>query len=245
MADDRGVALVTGAGKRVGRAIALELAASGYDVAVHCHRSRTEAEEVARKIEALRRRACVVQGDLAEESSWPRLIDASTEALGRLDVLVNNASVFDAMRLDDFDATAWERTFRVNLTAVAGMCHHAAAQLRAGGRGCIVNLCDIAAERPFGKHLAYSCAKAGVVALTKALAVALAPQIRVNAVAPGIAVFPESYDAAPRARLTAEVPLQRAGTPEDVAGAVRYLVDDAPYVTGQILRVDGGRSVRW
>jgi pteridine reductase len=134
---------------------------------------------------------------------------------------------------------------RVNLTAVAGLCHHAAPHLATSGAGCIVNLCDIAADRPFRKHLAYSCAKAGLVALTKALAVELAPRVRVNGVSPGIAEFPESYDVATRERLVAEVPLKRAGTPEDIAKAVRYLVVEAPYATGQILRVDGGRSVGW
>ena len=108
-----------------------------------------------------------------------------------------------------------------------------------------MNLCDIAADRPFRKHLAYSCSKAGVAALTEALAVELAPEVRVNAVSPGIAAFPEDCDVEARERLIAKVPLRRAGTPEDVAAAVRYLAADAPYVTGQIIRVDGGRSVRW
>jgi pteridine reductase len=163
---------------------------------------------------------------------------------GRLDVLVNNASSFDALRLKDFTVEAWERTMRVNLTAVAGLSHEAAPHLAASGHGCIINLCDIAADRPFREHLAYSCSKAGLVALTKALAVELAPGIRVNGVSPGIALFPEHYDNAMRERLAAQVPLKRPGTPEDVAHAVRYLVS-AAYVTGEILQVDGGRSVRW
>ena len=245
MSPERRVALVTGATRRVGRAIAVELASAGYDVAVHYGRSADEATPVARQIEELGRRACLIQGDLSATSSWGRIVATCVEALGRLDVLVNNAAVFDPLGLADFGATAWERTMRINLTAVAGICHHAAAPLRAGGAGCIVNLCDIAADRPFRKHLAYSCSKAGVAALTKALAVELAPEVRVNAVSPGIAAFPEDCDAETRDRLTGEIPLQRAGTPEDVAAAVRYLVADAPYVTGQIIRVDGGRSVRW
>ena len=240
-----GVALVTGAAKRVGRAIALELASAGYDLGIHCHRSLTEAEELRGRITSLGRRAVVIQADLALPESWPRLVSSCVAELGRLDVLVNNASTFDSLRLDEFTVNAWERTMRVNLTAAAGLCHYAAPRLAAGGAGCIVNLCDIAADRPFRKHLAYSCAKAGLVALTRALAVELAPRVRVNGVSPGIAEFPESYNAATRERLTAEVPLKRAGTPEDIAKAVRYLAVDAPYVTGQILRVDGGRGVRW
>jgi pteridine reductase len=245
MSREGGVALVTGAARRVGRAVALELAAGGYDVAVHYRHSAEAAAEVVRQVQARGRRASLIQADLAQEASWERIVAACLEALGRLDALVNNAAVFEAMRLAEFDATAWERTLRINLTAVAGLCHHAAEPLRAGGRGCVVNLCDIAADRPFPEYLAYSCSKAGLVALTRALAVELAPAVRVNGVSPGIAVFPDDYDPPTRAHLTAEVPLQRAGTPEDVARAVRYLVCDAPYVTGQILRVDGGRSVRW
>lgn len=242
---DGSVALVTGSAKRVGRAIALELASGGCDLGVHYHNSEHEAAQVVRRIENLGRRACLIKGDLAKPESWGRIVSDCVEAFGRLDVLVNNAAVFGAMRLADFDAAVWERTMRVNLTAVTGMCHHAAEHLRAGGDGCIVNLCDVAADRPFRKHLAYSCSKAGVAALTRALAVELAPEIRVNAVSPGIAGFPDDYDEQARERLIAEVPLKRVGTPEDIARTVRYLVADANYVTGQNIHVDGGRSVRW
>jgi len=245
MSHERGVALVTGAAKRVGRAIALELASHGFDVAVHYHRSADEAAQVTGQIKDLGQRACFVPGDLSQPESWGQIVSACIDALGRLDVLVNNAAVLDSLRLPDFDPTSWERTMRVNLTAVAGLCHHAAEYLRARGRGCIVNLCDIAAERPFRRHLAYSCSKAGIAALTRALAVELAPEIRVNAVSPGIAAFPDDYDRKTRERLTARIPLRRMGTPEDIAKAVQYLVADAPYVTGQIIRVDGGRSVAW
>ncbi|MCK4658647.1 MAG: SDR family oxidoreductase [Phycisphaerae bacterium] len=243
MSLDGCVALVTGSARRVGRAIALELASAGCDLALHYNRSQDEAAQLLRQIEACNRRAHLIPGDLSQPTSWGRIVSVCVEAFGRLDVLVNNAAVFDPMALAGFDHAAWERTMRINLTAVAGMCHHAAEHLRSGGCGCILNLCDIAADRPFGRHLAYSCAKAGVVALTKALALELAPEVRVNAVSPGIAAFPDDYDNTTRRRLIAKVPLQRAGTPEDIAKAVRYLVADAPYVTGQIIRVDGGRSI--
>jgi pteridine reductase len=245
MKTDGAVALVTGAARRVGRAIALELASAGCDVAVHYNRSADAAENLVRKIQAAGRRACSIGAELTEPTGWPHLVKGCLERLGSLNVLVNNASVFDAMRLADFEAAAWERTIRVNLTAVAGLCHHAAEPLRSGGGGVIVNLCDIAADRPFHTHLAYSCSKAGLVALTRALAVELAPEVRVNGVSPGIALFPEHYDEHTRDRLAGQVPLKQAGTPEDVATAVRYLVVDAPYVTGQVIAVDGGRSVRW
>ena len=239
------MALVTGAARRVGRAIALELASAGCDLAVHYNRAADEAAQLVRQVEESGRRASLIQADLTEPSSWERVVSSSVEALGRLDVLVNNASVFDPMPLTDFDVDAWDETMRINLTAVTALCHHAEPHLRTGGRGCIVNLADIAADRPFPGYLAYSCSKAALVALTRALAVELAPEVRVNAVSPGIAAFPDDYDKATRERLTAQVPLQRAGTPQDIAKAVRFLVADAPYLTGQITRVDGGRSVRW
>lgn len=244
MSREAPVALITGAAKRVGRAIALELASAGYDLAIHYWRSEQEAAGLARQLEAGGRRACLIQGDLREAPTPRQLVTTCVENLGRLDLLVNNASVFEPMRLADFDAQAWDRALRVNLTAVTSLCHHAAEPLRASGRGCIVNLADLAADRPFPGYLAYSCSKAALVALTRALAVELAPAVRVNAVSPGIAVFPDHYDQATRQRLTAQVPLQRAGTPEDVARTVRFLAG-APYVTGQVIRVDGGRSVRW
>lgn len=245
MTGEQAVALVTGSSRRVGRAIALELASAGYHLAVHYHRSQPEADALVREIEDLGHQACLVCGDLSEPTAWERIVADSVSALGRLDVLVNNAAVFDSVPAADFDPIAWERTMRINLTAVAGLCHHAEGHLRASGLGCVVNLCDIAADRPFGEHPAYSCSKAGVVALTRALAVKWAPDVRVNAVSPGIAAFAEDIDQEVRERLIAKVPLGRAGTPEDVAKAVRYLVADAPYVTGQIIRVDGGRSVSW
>jgi len=239
-------ALVTGGAKRVGRAIVMELARAGCDVAVHYRRSDQEARETARAVEALGRRSAIVQGDLAEEATWPRLIDAAVGALGRLDVLINNASIFiqeGGDSLQAFDATRWVRFQRVNLTAPTALCHYAEPHLRASGRGCVVNLCDISVDRPWPNHLGYCASKAGLVAVTKGLARALAPDVRVNGVAPGIAEFPEDYDKALRERLVARVPLARAGTPNDIATLVRYLVAEGDYVTGQIIPCDGGRGI--
>jgi len=239
-------ALVTGGAKRVGRAIALELAAAGFDVVVHYHTSETEARQTAREIESMGRRGAVVRGDLADPGSWSGIIEQAVAAMDRLDVLVNNASVFLG-ELDDtlqaFDAEAWARIQRINLTAPAALCHHAEVFLRASGRGCVVNLCDIAVERPWPAHLAYCASKAGLAAVTKALARALAPDVRVNGVAPGVAVFPDEYDAKLRQRLVSRVPLAREGTPEEVAKLIRYLVTEGAYLTGQIIPIDGGRSL--
>jgi len=236
-------ALVTGAAKRVGRAIALELAGAGCDVAVHYWSSEDEAVGLREQITAVGRRCCLVRGDLGDPDTPGRLVDETVAALGGLDILVNNASVFGRMALEDFDPGEWERDLRVNLTAVAGMCHHARAHLLEGAGGKIVNLCDIAAERPWKGHLAYCVSKAGIVCLTKALARELAPKVQVNGVAPGIAVFPEYYDEATRQALIGRVPLKRAGSPVDVAATVRFLVERGDYITGQIIPVDGGRSI--
>ncbi|MCH8149909.1 MAG: SDR family oxidoreductase [Planctomycetes bacterium] len=239
-------ALVTGGARRVGRAISLELAQAGCDIAVHYGTSEEDARTLVEAVRRNGRHAVMVQGDLAESSNWAGIVAESVHSLGRLDVLVNNASVFLTERpdtIDDFDAGLWEKMVRVNLTAPAGLAHHARPHLQAHGAGRIINICDIAADRPFPSHLAYGCTKSGLVSLTKALARALAPSITVNGISPGIALFPESYDTRRRESLIAEVPLRRAGTPEDVARAVRFLAESGDFVTGQILNVDGGRSV--
>lgn len=216
--------------------------------------SRAEAEDAAATVSLKGRRAVTVQGDLGDPESWARIVEETVGGLGRLDVLVNNASAFLASQLEVDDAETrgreegfefglWEAMLRVNLVAPAGLCHHARKHLAARGMGCVVNLCDIAADRPWTDHLAYSASKAGLVALTKGLARALAPQIRVNGVAPGIAVFPDEYSEDLRRRLISRVPLGRAGTPQEVASLVRFLAEAGEYVTGQIITIDGGRSI--
>lgn len=239
-------ALVTGSARRVGRAIALELARGGCDVVVHYRRSRAEADTVVSEIIALGRRSAALAADLSDAEQWPGLIGDTIAAFGRLDILVNNASEFlggGADTIAEFDVERWERMLRINLTAAAALCHHAAPHLAAHGAGRIVNISDISAQRPWPQHIAYCISKAGLEALTQALARALAPKINVNAVAPGIAVFPESYSPAVRAELTARVPLAREGAPDDIARAVRYLVEHGDYITGEVLRVDGGRHL--
>jgi pteridine reductase len=238
------VALVTGGARRVGRAIVLELARSGCDVAVHYHRSHDDAETLATALADLGCQCELLSDDLADTAAPGRLVDRTVDRFERLDILVNNASVFDPQRIEDFDVAAWERIMRVNLTAPAGLAAAAHRYLRATGRGKIVNLCDIAAERPWPSHIPYCASKAALVSLTRSLARALAPDVQVNGVSPGIAVFPDDYDEATRQKLIAKVPLGRSGTPDDIARTVRFLVDEAHYVTGQIINVDGGRSIR-
>ncbi len=238
------VALVTGGAKRVGRAIAVELAAAGCDVAVHYRTSANEAEEVAERIRDRGCRACCICGDLADLAAIPAIVEQAVGELGRLDILVNNASVFDRTPLPAFDAAEWERVFRINLIAPAALAAAARAHLSQSGAGAVVNLCDISAERPWRDYAAYCASKAALVCLTKSLAKELAPAVRVNGVSPGIAEFPDDYDEATRQKLIGMVPLKRAGTPQDIAGAVRYLVEQAHYVTGEVLTVDGGRRLR-
>lgn len=240
------VALVTGGALRVGRAIVLELARAGCRTAIHYRSSRDEALRLANAIAADGGEAATFAGDLNDPQTWQRLIAEVVERFGRLDVLVNNASAFlsDASdTIDRFDLAHWERMLRLNLIAPAGLCHHARPHLAANRCGRIINLCDISVERPWSEHLAYCASKAALVCLTRALAKALAPDVTVNGVSPGIAIFPDSYPQEQRDRLTARVPLRRAGTPEDIARAVRFLAESGDYVTGQILNVDGGRSV--
>lgn len=239
-------ALVTGGGRRVGRAIVLELAAAGCDVAIHCHRSKPQAEQLAGQVAASGRRAIVIEGDLCEASAWPAIISGAAEKLGRLDVLVNNAALFtrpEADSLDAFDPAAWDHLLRVNLLAPVALCHHARQHLSARGEGVIINLLDIAARRPWPAHLSYCASKAALWSMTQALARALAPDVRVCGVAPGIAAFPEHYGPEMRRDLVERVPLGRAGTPEDVARATRFLVANGEFVTGEVVTVDGGRHL--
>ena len=248
------VALVTGGAKRVGRAIALELAAGGCDVAIHYHTSREEAEQLASEIADLERsasglcrRAVTVHADLSHPARCAGVVEETVSRLGRLDILVNNAAIFPGRgsdSVDEFDSDLWERIHRINVLAPMALSRSAKAHLESRGGGHIINLCDAASDRPWPDHLGYGTSKAALAALTKGLARAMAPGIRVNGVAPGIAAFPEDYDEATRRRLTDAVPLEREGSPKDVAKAVRFLVEQGDYITGEIVVVDGGRSLR-
>jgi len=246
LSDERKVALVTGGAKRVGRAVTLELARAGFEVAVHYRNSEGSAQELAANLLASGRRAIAVQADLADPDSCFSLVEKTVESLGALDVLVNNASVFFTTTPDtvqEFNPAVWEDMFRIHMLAPMALIHHSRTHLERSGRGVVVNLCDISAERPWPDHLAYCATKAGLVSLTRGMARALAPRIRVNGVAPGIAVFPDEYSAALRLQITRQVPLAREGSPDGVARLVRFLVETGDYITGQIVAIDGGRSV--
>lgn len=237
------VALVTGAARRVGRAIALELAQLGCDVALHYRHSAAEAAKVADEVGQLGRRALLVAGDLADPAAPAAIVDQTGRDLGRLDILVNSASDFSEIELDDWTDDRWETVFRVNLFAPAMLAKAAVPLMQRGGSGRIINLADILADRPIRRFAAYCASKAALVSLTRSLARELAPAITVNAIAPGIAVFPDHYDQALREKLIRQVPLKRAGSPEEIAATVRFLIDQGDYITGQVINVDGGRSI--
>jgi pteridine reductase len=240
------VVLVTGGAKRVGAAICRRLHASGAQIAIHYRSSKQEATDLQESLDELRANsAAVFQADLLDLHTLPQLVNNITEKFGRLDALVNNASSFYATPLADIAEPQWHDLLGTNLKAPLFLAQAAADELRRR-HGCIVNIADIHAERPMHGHLLYSVAKAGLVALTKGLAQEMAPQVRVNAVAPGVIVWPESeawMDEEQRRKIVAHTLLKREGEPDDIARTVQFLIKDAPYITGQIISVDGGRSV--
>jgi len=238
------VALVTGAARRIGAAIARRLHAAGYDLALHCRRSRDELTALADELERGRPGSVLtLQADLAEFDRLPELVAHTLGRFGRLDALVNNASAFYPTPLGTITPAQWDELFASNARAPFFLAQAAAPHLRAA-RGAIVNLTDLYAERPLRQHTVYCMAKAALAMLTRSLAVELAPEVRVNAVAPGAILWPEDEDntEAQKAML-ARTPLGRTGTPEEVAEAVRWLLQDAHYSTGQTLLLDGGRTL--
>lgn len=238
--------LVTGGARRVGAAIVRALHGAGARVVVHCHTSRAAADALVAELQAARpASAALVQGDLADVASLPALVEEAASRFGRLDGLVNNASGFRATPFATLTPADWEELAATNLRAPMFLAQAAAPHL-ARRHGAIVNVVDIHAERPLRGFTAYTVAKAGLAGLTRSLALELAPDVRVNGVSPGAILWPDADDAFPpaeRARITAQTPLARTGRPEDIAGAVKYLLLDAPFVTGQVLAVDGGRSI--
>ena len=236
------VALVTGAGRRVGARIARELHAAGMSVAVHCRRSREDAERLREAFEAARPgSAAVVAADLLESGAAEAVVAAAEERWGRLDVLVNNASSFYPTPVGEVTEAEWRDLVGSNLAAPFFLAQAAAPLLRAA-RGCIVNIADVYGHRPLAGHPVYSAAKAGLVMLTRALAVELGPEVRVNSISPGAVLWPENEDPE-RRRIIDAIALKRSGDPGDIARAALFLVRDAPYVTGQDLAVDGGRLI--
>jgi len=238
------VALVTGAARRVGAAIARRLHAAGANVVLHYRGADAEAAQLEKALNAARAGSAVkVKGDLLAPVAPKALVDAALQRFARLDILVNNASAFYPTAVGEIELGHWEELIGSNLRAPLFLAQAAAPQLALAG-GAIVNIADIHAERPLKGYVVYSLAKAGLVALTRSLALELAPGVRVNAVAPGAIAWPEDgqFEPGERERIVATTPLRRTGDPEEIAQAVHFLCT-APFVTGQVLAVDGGRSI--
>ena len=239
------VVLVTGAARRVGAEIARTLHAAGASVAIHYRSSAAEAEALATALNQVRPgSAAAFAADLLDMAALPQLVESVVARFGRLDALVNNASSFFVTKVGAVDTAAWDDLIGSNLKAPLFLAQAAAPHLEQSG-GCIVNITDIHAERPLKGYPLYCAAKAGLLGLSRALALELGPRVRVNAVAPGAIEWPQGTDDFPPSARTSIIDhtlLKRVGSPADIARTVKFLVFDAPYVTGQVINVDGGRT---
>ena len=240
----RRVALITGSARRVGATIARTLHAAGYDLALHYRASIADVQVLCAELEAVRAGSTLtLQAELADTATLPGIVEKCILRFGRLDALVNNASSFFPTPIGTVTPQQWDDLFTSNARAPLFLAQAAAPHLRAA-HGAIVNIVDIYAQRPLAGHPVYSMAKAALAMMTLALARELAPEIRVNGVAPGAVLWPESGKAyADQTELVSRTPLRRTGTPGEVAKAVLFLLRDATFTTGQILAVDGGRSL--
>ncbi|WP_420129290.1 SDR family oxidoreductase [Longimicrobium sp.] len=236
------VALVTGGAVRVGRAISSALAEDGYRLVIHYNSSSGPADQLVEEIRAKGGEAMAIGADLADADAVRRLADEAVAAFGGIDVLVNNASVFPAEGLEETDEALWDHTIAVNLRAPFFLIRHLAATLRER-RGAVVNMADLAGIQTWAAYAAHGISKAGVIHLTRVAARSLAPEVRVNGIAPGAVLPPESMSDAEIQSLAERTPLKRNGSPEDVVRALRYLLQ-ADFVTGETLVVDGGRLLR-
>ncbi len=234
------VALVTGAAKRIGRAVAVRLAAEGANVVIHYHQSKSEADAAVAEIEALGRKAVAMQADLCSVADIKRLFQQTAEQFGQLDILINSAANFLPAHLADTTEKMWDAALDTNLKAPF-FCAQAAAPLLKQSRGVIINFADIGGILPWPGYIPHCASKAGVIMLTKCLAKAFAPEVRVNAVSPGTITMsgdPSDWEA----DFIRRAPLHRTGTTDDVADAVAFLVHST-FITGQVLVLDGGRTL--
>jgi pteridine reductase len=239
-----GTAFITGAGVRVGSAVARALGRAGYDLALHANRSLEPLEALADELRELGRAVTLYRADLSDPEAVDALGAEVREAHPALDVVVQNAALYERVAFEDVTREQYRRMQAVNLDAPFFLTQALLPSLRAGTQPLVVHLTDIGGERAVSHYAHYSVSKAGLVMLTRALAVELAPHVRVNAISPGVVVFPEHFDEAARNAQLERVPMGREGTVEDVARTVVFLAKDAPYMTGQILALDGGWSAR-
>ena len=239
------IVLITGGAKRVGAAICRRLHAAGASLMLHYRRSAGEARLLQAELNHVRADSvALIQADLLDLNKLPAIIDRTLQKFGRLDALVNNASSFFPTPVGDITSQAWDDLIGTNLRAPLFLAQAAAPALKKA-QGAIVNIADIHAERPLRNFVVYSVAKAGLIAATRSLARELAPEVRVNAIAPGPILWPDdsSFDELSRQRIVSHTPLKREGAPDDIAKAVYYLIAEATYVTGDTISVDGGRHI--
>ena len=239
------VVLITGGAKRVGAATCRRLHSAGANLMLHYRVSAGEARLLQAELNHQRKDSvALIQADLLDIAKLPAMVEQTVQSFGRLDALVNNASSFFQTPVGEITAAAWEDLIGTNVRAPLFLSQAAAPALKKS-QGAIVNITDIHAERPLKNYVVYSVAKAGLVGLTRSLARELAPEVRVNAIAPGPILWPddESFDELSRQRIISHTPLKREGTPEDIAKAVHFLLAEATYVTGETINVDGGRHV--
>lgn len=236
-------ALVTGAGRRIGQAIAVGLAEAGCDVAVHFHGSADGARATARAVAHAGRRAELLQADLSDAAAARNLPDQAARAFKRLDIVINSAAIMVRQPVEDVTPESWDATIDLNLRAMFFVSQGAIGHLRRA-KGKIVNMADVAGLEPWPAYVPHCVSKAGVIMLTKALARALAPDIAVNAIAPGAVLLPDEWDERAGEHMRATTPLERLGSPADVVAAVMFLLTGTDYVTGTVLVVDGGRLIR-
>ena len=240
------VALITGGAKRIGAHIAQRLHAANMNIVIHYRSSSKAARALQAELNAARKNSCVlIQADLTEHSKLKAMVDETAEHMGRLDVLVNNASTFYPTPLTNAQEKDWDALFETNLKAPFFLAQAAAPHLKKHS-GCIINLIDIYAERPLEDHPIYCATKAGLASLTRSFAQSLAPDIRVNGISPGAILWPEpthiqGQDEVAQKRLLSRIPLKRLGAPKDIANTALFLIE-SDYITGQIIQVDGGRT---
>ena len=239
-------ALVTGGAKRIGATIAETLHNNGFNVAIHYNSSSDSAEQLCAQFNAKKQNSSIAIGaDLLDQSSLENLIPSLIEKTKRLDVLVNNASTFYPTPIEKIALEDWENLFGTNLKAPLFLSKYAAKYLRQS-RGTIINIIDIHSKKPLKDHQIYGSAKSGLAMLTRSLASDLAPAVRVNGISPGLILWPENNPSDQvKNNILQQIPLKKIGTSEDIANCVLFLIEDAPYITGEIIAVDGGRSMGW
>ena len=239
-------ALVTGGAKRIGATIAETLHNNSFNVAIHYNSSSDSAEQLCAQFNAKKQNSSIAIGaDLLDQSSLENLIPSLIEKTKRLDVLVNNASTFYPTPIEKITLEDWENLFGTNLKAPLFLSKYAAKYLQQS-RGTIINIIDIHSKKPLKDHPIYGSAKSGLAMLTRSLASDLAPDVRVNGISPGLILWPENNPSDQvKNNILQQIPLKKIGTSEDIANCVLFLIEDAPYITGEIIAVDGGRSMGW